>query len=93
MKLRVVYELSIDEQEQALIPVIASIEGWSPDSGVTPQEHINTVVAIPQVGSLFQRLVEGAIDIYFGIAGKAQASAVKEKYKTAHTVTSEFIND
>jgi len=93
MKLRVTYELNISEPNLPLIPVIASVEGWTPDSGFTAEEYINKFISVPQVELVFQRIIEGAVDRYFGIAGKTQGAAVKEEYKTAHTVVSEFIKD
>lgn len=91
MKLKVAYELSISAENEGLVPVIASQEGWNAESGITAQEYINKYVAIPEVNLLMERIVFRAIDAYFGLKDKALAEGVKAQYQQAVTITSEFI--
>jgi hypothetical protein len=92
MKLTVKYELEISPENEALIPVIAGIEGWTPDHNLTAQEYINLNVTTPRVKPLFESLIFSAVDAYFGIAMKAQSEAVKTAYAGANVITSEFTN-
>lgn len=92
MKLKVGYELNISQENEALIPIIAKIEGWNPDSGVTAQQYINENVVKERVGLMFKELVQRAVSAYFGIAGQTNADQVMYQYEGAHSVTSEFIN-
>lgn len=91
MKLKVTYELNISPENEALIPVIASQHGWSPDSGIDPRYFINERVTTPQIKLLMECVIEQAVRAYFGLAGKATSDAVMVQYQSAHTVTSEFI--
>lgn len=91
-KLIVTYELEVSPENEPLIPVIASMEGWKSESGITSEEFINERVSKPRVNMVFDRLIEQAVKSYFGIAGKTQADAVLLQYQGAHKVTSEFVS-
>jgi hypothetical protein len=93
MKLQVIYELNISPENEPLIPVIASMEGWTPDSGMTAQEYINENISKPRVSLIFKTLLFGAIERYFGVAGQANARAVEALYEDAHSISSEFITE
>lgn len=93
MKLKVIYTLNISSEYAPLIPVIASMEGWTPDDGRTAEQYINDVISKPRVAISFQTVVFNAIEKYFGIVGKSQADSVKNKYLEQFSVTSEFVND
>lgn len=89
MKLKVTYELNISPENEALINVIASQEGWV---GVgSAQDYINEFVTKPPVKLLFNQIIERAVKAYHGLKDKQTADAVMTQYESAHTVTSEFI--
>ena len=93
MKLKVIYTLNISSEYAPLIPVIASMEGWTPEDGRTAEQYINDVISKPRVALTFQTVVFNAIEKYFGVIGKAQLEAVKAKYLDQFSVTSEFVQD
>jgi len=92
MKLKVNYELEIEEEKVFLIDAIALQEGWQPESSLTSKEYINKYVSIPRVKLLFEQIIEKSVRAYFGIMGKSNADAVMDQYKLASVVTSEFVD-
>lgn len=89
VELQARYTLTIGPEKAALIPVIASMNGW--DGTGTPEEFINANVVSPQLTELFRQIVYRAVDAYFGMKDVATANEVKAEYETAFSVTSEFV--
>jgi hypothetical protein len=89
VELQVNYTLTIGAEKAALIPVIASMNGWTGEG--TPEDFINANVVSPQVTEVMRQIVYRAVDSYFGLKDAAMANEVKAEYETAFEVTSEFV--
>ena len=70
-------ELPIADEYVAQIAIVATMNGWKGDG--TPEDYISSLVS-KRIREVVDNLFYPAIDGYFGIAGQAEATALKEIY-------------
>lgn len=91
MKLKVTFEMPLQDGSDPFIEVIAKIHGWTPGGDVSAKEYICKSICEPQVSWLFRSLINGALSAYYGVSGEAQLAGVVEEYNRTHSVSAEIV--
>lgn len=74
------YALTVSDENEPLIGVIASQYGWSPTSEQPADGFVMEYVVKEQAGTLLRRIVSDGVTRYFGLKDATTAAAVMAAY-------------